>query len=160
MRPILEVLASFVKVLKESQKITQHQQYLNPNLWVSSYRNETDAVVDNLMMPNGEIDRAIFSIANLLKNHNDRVHVVWYDDLLKNPQKTISKILKFLNVDNFYCDFTSIKEVDKHDDLKGYGVIGLHVVRAELKKSTFKPQDYLSEYVIAKYEKTLDFLDN
>jgi hypothetical protein len=159
MRPILEVLASFVKVSRESQKITQHQHYLNTNLWVSSYRNETDAIVDNLMMPNGEIDRAIFSIANLIKNHSDRVYLVWFDGLINNPEATLEKIYSFLGLDNFQHDLNKIVAVDKHDDLGGYGVAGLHDVKKKLARPKTIPADYLSAYTMQKYGNALDFLN-
>ena len=159
MRPILEVLASFVKISKESQKTTKDQPYLNSDLWVSSYRNQTDAIVDNLMMPNGEIDRALFSISNLLKNHRDQVYVVWYNDLIKSPQNTLNGIYDFLGLDRYAHDFNNIVEVDKHDDLSGYGVVGLHDIKKKLAASKTKPEDYLSEYVIQKYGNALDFLN-
>lgn len=159
MRPILEVLASFVKVSRESQKITKHQQYLNPNLWVSNYRNETDAIVDNLMMPNSEIDRAIFSIAHLLKNHKDRVHIVWFDDLLDSPEDTLRGIYSFLGLDNFDHNFGTIVAVDKHNDVSGYGVAGLHDVKKKLTRPKTDPSDYLSPYLLQKYGNALDFLN-
>ena len=158
MRPILEVLASLVKIAKESQKITNHLAYLNQNLWVSNYRDETDAMVDNLMQPNGEIDRAIFSIANLLKNYRDRVYVVWFDDLTENPEQTMQGIYDFLGIDNFDHNFNNIKEVDKHDDLNAFGIVGLHDIKKKLAKPKTDPSEFLSEYVIQKYGNALDFL--
>jgi sulfotransferase len=158
MRPILEVLASFVKVSKASEKVTNHLAYLNHNLWVSNYRDQTDAMVDNLMIPNGEIDRAIFSIANLLNNHRDRVYVVWFDDLTENPEQTMKGIYDFLGVDSCNHNFNNIKEVDKHDDLNAYGIVGLHDIKKKLAKPRTDPGEFLSEYVIQKYGNALDFL--
>jgi hypothetical protein len=126
---------------------------------VSNYRNETDAVVDYLMMPNGEIDRAIFSIANLIKNHREKVLVVWFDDLLDKPQITLNGIYNFLQVDNFDNNFGKIVAADKHDDLSGYGVLGLHEVKKKLTRPKTNPADYLSAYAIQKYGNALDFLD-
>lgn len=159
MRPILEVLASFVKVSRASQKITQHHQFLNPNLWVSNYRTETDAIVDNLMMPNGELDRAIFSIGNLLKNHSDKVLVVWFDDLLDRPVSTLDQIQEFLGLDLFDYNLGKIVALDKHNDLAGYGVAGLHDVKKKLARPKTDPADYLSAYTMQKYGNALDFLN-
>jgi sulfotransferase len=159
MRPILEVLASFVKISRQSQKTTKNQHYLNHDLWVSDYRNETDAIVDNLMRANGEIDRELFSIANLLQNHKDRVYVVWFDDLLDTPQATLSKVHNFLGLEGFDHDFSNIIAVDKHDDLTGYGVLGLHDVKKKLARPKTNPADYLSDYAIKKYANALDFLE-
>jgi sulfotransferase len=158
MRPILEVLASFIKVAKKTQTITQSLPYFDDNLWSSHYRDEVDAQVDNLMIANGEIDRAIFSVANLLKNHKDRVHVVWFDDLIEDPQNTLNNIYEFLEIDTYKNNFNNIKEVDKHDDLSGYGMVGLHDVQKKLVKPKTKPEDYLSDYVIKKYGNAIDFL--
>jgi sulfotransferase len=159
MRPILEVLASFVKVTRASKKITKEQQYLDSSLWISDYRTETDAVVDNLMIPNGQIDKAIYSIANLLKNHNDRVQVVWFDDLLTNPIGTLDSIHEFLELDLFDYNFNNIKAADKHNDLAGYNIAGLHDVKKKLVRPSTDPTSYLSKYSIQKYQNALDFLN-
>jgi hypothetical protein len=158
MRPILEIIASFIKAAKKTHKATASMPYLNKDLWVTHYRDATDAQVDNLMMANGEIDRAIFSITNLLKNHKDKVHVVWFDDLLNSPQLTMNGIYDFLGLERFDHNFKNIKAVDNHNDLAGYGVLGLHDVNKKLERPKTKVQDYLSEYVVAKYGNALDFL--
>jgi sulfotransferase len=159
MRPILEVLASFVKVGQATKKITGTMPYLNNELWVSQYRNPVDAVVDNLMKPNGEIDRAIFSIANLLKNHAERAFVVWIDDLIESPQTTLNNIYDFLELKRFDHNFDNIQEVDKHDDFSGYGMVGLHDIKKKLAKPETNPNKLLSDYVIQKYGNALDFLN-
>lgn len=158
MRPILEVLASFIKVAQKTELETGQAVYHNPDLWVSSYRAKTDAQVENLMMLNGEIDRAIFSIANLLKNHGDKVFVVWFDDLLDSPQHTLNGIYDFLDLPRCVNNFGNIIQVDAHNDQSGYGVLGLHDVQEKLKKPDTKVEDYLSDYVISKYKNALDFL--
>jgi sulfotransferase len=158
MRPILEVLASFIKVAKKTELETGFAPYYSLDLWVSSYRSKSDAQVESLMMLNGEIDRAILSIANLLKNHGDKVFVVWFDDLLENPQATLNGIYDFLELPRFVNDFDNIIEVDCHNDLAGYGLAGLHDIQPKLKKPHTAISDYLSDYVIAKYKNALDFL--
>jgi sulfotransferase len=159
MRPILEVLASFIKVAQKTTKATGSMPYLNDNLWVTHYRDVTDAQVDNIMASNGEMDRAIFAIANLLKNHKKRVRVVWFDDLMTNPIGTLDSIHEFLGLDLFDYNFNNIKAVDKHDDLAGYGMLGLHDVGKKLTRPKTKVEDYLSDYAILKYGNALDFLD-
>jgi sulfotransferase len=159
MRPILEVLASFIKVAQNTQKITGSMPYLNDNLWATYYRDVTDAQIDNIMAPNGEMDRAIFSIANLIKKHKNKVHIVWFDDLLNSPQKTMNGISDFLEIERFEHNFNNIRPVDKHNDLAGYGMLGLHDVNKKLTKPKTNPEDYLSDYAISKYGNALDFLN-
>lgn len=159
MRPILEVLASFIKVAEKTQKATTNKPYLNQNLWATHYRNQADAQVENIMAANGEMDRAIFSISNFLNNHKDRVHIVWFDDLLDKPQETLNAIYDFLGLDRFEHNFNNIEAVDNHDDLSGYGMIGLHDVNKKLARTKTNPSELLSDYVIQKYGNALDFLN-
>lgn len=159
MRPILEVLASFAKALEETRKTLGYAPYLVQDLWVTHYRDERDAQIEALMKPNGEVDRAIFSIANLLKNHRDKVLLIWFDDLTEAPQETMNQIYDFLEIKRHQHNFDSIEEVDKHDDVNGYGIVGLHDVGKKLNRPDTRPEDYLSEYVIKKYGNALDFLN-
>jgi sulfotransferase len=159
LRPILEVLASFVRVIKDNESKGVRTPYFDENLFVSHYRPATDAIVDSLMLPNSSIDQAIFSIANLLRNHKDRVLIVWYDDLVETPEETLNSIYEFLELDRFKHDFSNIVSVERYDDLAGYQLKGLHDVKSKLTKSATKPEDYLSDYVIKKYGGVLDFLN-
>jgi sulfotransferase len=159
MRPILEVLASFVRVAQKTNKATGSMPYLNDKLWATHYRDVGDAQVENIMIANGELDRAILSIANLVKNHRDKVHVVWFDDLLDNSQATMDGIYDFLGLDGFEHNFNNIKSLDNHDDLAGYGILGLHDVNKKLARPKTDPSELLSDYVIQKYGNALDFLN-
>jgi sulfotransferase len=159
LRPILEILASFAKVSSRTKEKLGYSPYLSQDLWVTEYRDSRDAEIEFLMQPNGEMDRAIFSVANLLKNHKDKVLLVWFSDLLENPQGTMQRIHDFLGIESYKHNFNSIKEVDSHDDLNGYCLVGLHDVNVKLKKPSTKPEDYLSDYIISKYKNALDFLN-
>jgi sulfotransferase len=158
MRPILEVLASAIKVTEKSNKILNSNTLFDESLFISKYRSRTDVQVENLMQLNGELDMAILSIYNLLENYSDRVIVIWFDELISKPQETMNRIYKFLDIEKFENDFQSINSVDKHDDLLGYGVLGLHDVAKKLHKPDTNPSDYLSDFIIKKYENALDFL--
>jgi hypothetical protein len=53
----------------------------------------------------------------------------------------------------------SIKAIDNHDDLAGYGMLGLHDVNKKLARPKTDPSELLSDYVIQKYGNALDFLN-
>jgi sulfotransferase len=158
MRPILEVLASYVRVTKESEKVTGFNPFFNKDYWGANYRNKEDAFVDMLMAPHEEIDRCIYSVANLLENHGDRTHVVWYDDLVFEPEKTLKSIYDFLDLEAYPHNFTNLKPIDVYDDYNAYGVIGLHNIRQKIEKTSKPYTNFLSEYAISKYKNALDFL--
>ena len=159
MRPILDVIASFIRVAQQTHKATGSMPYLHENIWVTHYRDVIDAQADNIMAANGEMDRAIFSIANLLKNNADRVCMVWFDDLLTKPVETMDRISEFLEIDKFKYNFNNIKAVDNHDDLAGYGMLGLHDVNKKLERPKTDASKILSDYVVQKYGNALDFLN-
>jgi sulfotransferase len=158
MRPILEVLASFIKVIEKSEKITGDAPYYNEEFWVTHYRDKRDAQVDYIMKLNGELDRSIFSIANLLKNHSKNTHIVWFNDLIENPQDTLNGIYDFLEIEKHQNNFDSIQEINKQNDLNAYKIFGLHDIGKKLKNPGTNPEDYLSDYVIGRYGNALDFL--
>ncbi len=158
MRPILEVLASFAKVMDKTEKKMGYLPYLDEGLWVSGYRNKKDAQIESIMQLNEEMDRAIYSVANLLKNHRERALVIWFDDLVASPQETMDRVSDFLDLKKHEYNFDSILEVDKHDDLAGYGIIGLHDLKPRLEKPNTDPDNYLSKYIIEKYKNALDFI--
>lgn len=158
LRPILEVLASFIKVIEKSEKITGQPAYYDRDFWVTHYRDKRDAQVDYIMRLNGEMDRSIFSIANLLKNHPESLHIVWFNDFMNNPQQTLNGIYDFLEIKRHQNNFDQIQEVNKQDDLNAYKIAGLHDIGKKLKNPATKPEDYLSEYAIAKYGNALNFL--
>jgi sulfotransferase len=159
MRPILDVLASFIKISQSSEKITGLTPFLSSDMFAANYRPSIDAQCDFLMMPNGELDKAIYSIANLLKNHKDKVHVIWFDEMLTNSKLTMKNLYKFLELPDFENDFDNILEVDIHNDLSGYQIAGLHDIEKKLYKPKTNPEQYLSNYVIDKYKNALDVLN-
>lgn len=79
-RPVLEVLASFIKTERTEDIEARCKVYMD----INEGRH-------------GIIDRYLWSIENILKNKEDHI-VIHYKDLLNDPIKEIKKIYKFLNV--------------------------------------------------------------
>jgi sulfotransferase len=158
LRPFLDVLASVIKVIEKSDKALGTKSLYNENSTIVQYRSQREAQIENAMLPNALFDMALFSIYNLIENYKDRILVVWFDDLMDHPQQTMNEIYNFLELESYTNNFDSIKPVDRHDDLLGYGVLGLHDVASKLQKPKTNPKDYLSDYTIGKYANTLDFI--
>lgn len=158
LRPILEVLASFIRKANKNPNNYIDSAMANTDFFPSYYRNIQDARCDYLMRPNGDIDKSLLSIFNLIKNHKDKVKVVWYSDLISNPDTTLDSIIKFLNLSKFQFNLNSIKETDKHNDINAFGIKDLHTIKSTLSTSKRDPSKVLSDYIINKYKNTLDFL--
>jgi hypothetical protein len=148
---------SFPKATTQSMKyfdsinlrilIIEEQAY-----WI---KNNTVFVADVI---NGEIEKDIYSTANLIKNHGDRVFVVWFDNLLEDPQGTLNGIYDFLELERFEHNFEKITDSNPHEDMEGFGIMGLHEIRSKLANPKMDYSKYLSDYSIQKYKNTLDFL--
>lgn len=150
-RPIIEILASFIKLAHENP----NGSILDHNLGFY-YRTLDDARCDKLMEPGGEIDRALFSLHNLLLPENkNMLHLVQYDDLVNCTEETISNIYMFLGIDPFKHDFSSIENKHRENDAI-YGLKDMHHVRSTIKSESADPYKILSPYVINKYS-NIDF---
>ncbi len=129
-RPILEILASFVKVE-------------NPN--------NIEKRCDELMSDEGMIGKYLWSYKNLLKT--EKVLEIDYDELCNNTDEVLNRFYIFLDLpmykhDYNYVDQLKIKNI-KYNDNVWQGP--LHRVRQKVKKIEYKYEDYLPESVINKY---------
>lgn len=62
-----------------------------------------------------------------------------YTDIVEQPQQTISKVCKFLNIETYNIDSGNLSPMDENDEFHG-GIKGLHDVRPQLMKVSPPPQ--------------------
>jgi hypothetical protein len=123
-RPLVEVLASYVKVYNP----------VNPK-----------ALVTELMHPDrGKIYKDWLSTTNLINSYKNNCLIINYNSLVNHPDESINKIYNFFNLPNFTHAFNNIKQLEingiKYDD---------SLFNAELHK--IKPFIYKEEYDINNY---------
>lgn len=132
-RPILEVLASFIK--KEKPK----------NL---------EKYCDEMMNPEtGMIGKNLFSIKNLIKLKENYI-IIEYKNLCKNPITEIKKIYKFLNIPYENINTKKFKQFSANNTIYNDSVLSasLHKIKTDnilLNKSNFKkilPQKIIDKY--------------
>jgi sulfotransferase len=147
-RDILEILTSFIVLLNKNQNPNNYiDRGLSTNIF--PYRSLDDRRCDYLMLPTYNIDRTLYSIKNLMEK-KDNVMFVEYNDLVGQPQETMSKIYEFLELENYEHDFNNLKNtLVVNDDV--YGIRNMHTIRKTIKKISQKPEDVLSDYVLSKY---------
>jgi sulfotransferase len=157
LRPILEVLSSFIRLLEKNPDNYIDKNIANLDFYSKYYRSVNDARCDYLMRTGGEIDQSLLAIATLI-NKPEICHLVWYKDLIADPQGCLSDIYQFLNVFDFKNNFNKINQLDKHDDAFVFGIKDIHTISTTIKASKTKPELVLSNYVMAKYGNSLDFI--
>ena len=156
LRPIVEVLSSFVRLIEKNPDNFIDKNITNQDFFSKYYRDVNDVRCDYLMRSGGEIDQSLLAIGTLVTKP-DTCHLVWYNDLLSNPQQCLSGIYKFLGLKDFKHNFKQIKQLDKHNDYI-FGIKNLHSISTSIKASKTKPELVLSDYVINKYKNALDFI--
>ncbi len=131
-RPVLECLASFIKIEKP--------------ISIESRCHE-------LMNNNGTIGKALWSLKNIIKEKEDYI-IINYFELVNNPLNEINKIYKFLNIDKFNHRFNNLDDFFinniKYDD----SVLNapLHKIKTDkIKLNKYKVEDYLPANIIKQY---------
>ena len=156
-RPILEVLASFVRLAEQYpqvnfiDKLMLEQEF--PALY---YRPPNDARCDWLMRPSGAIESNNSVFKNMVV-YKEWFHLVTYEDLSTNPKEAIAKVYDFLEIEHYEHDFENIPQHDNSEDEEEFGIPTLHTIRPQISKSLTKPEEVLSDYVIQKYSNAMDF---
>ena len=130
-RPVKEILASFVKAVKPGDVV---------------------AFCKFLMDEGGPIGKSLIAYNNILKKEKKtNVLIINYHDLCSNPEKTIYKLYKFLNIP-FYKKhkFTNLKQVD----------ITNNQTKIRTRKIEVKTYDYdlwLPKEIIKEYENAIRY---
>jgi len=150
-RDILSILASFIHLIHNNDKVSFIDNEINQLQQFHFYRPDDDIRCDYLMQPKGLIDNSLYGIATALNPDNRKYfHFVEYDDLVNNTEETILGIYKFLDIDTFEHNFDNIvNHAPENDDV--YGIDGLHAIREKISRRGINPEEILSSYILNKY---------
>jgi sulfotransferase len=151
-RPLDEILASFIRISKTSD-----------NNYLVNHSDNIEKQCDFLMQENGMIDLQLKSIKNLLKFENRGLcHFIEYDDLINNTYEELDKTYEFLNIPKYKHRLNNLKQINHNgikynDDIYG---MKLHTIKTEsVVKSDYKVEDYLPKNIIEKC-KSINFWGN
>jgi len=149
-RPVIEILTSFMTILPEDSYVDKAMQ--SSGWWYKNYLTKNDNRCDYLMSPGGQIDKSLFSINQIINSDNKNMfHIVSYDEIVNKPEDTLKSIYKFLKLPSYKHNLDNIVKLEKDND-EILGQPGnLHDIRPKLSKVSKKPEDVLSDYVLSKY---------
>ena len=131
-RPVLECLASFIKIEKP---------------------NNIELRCHELMKIDGTIGKGLWSIKNIINKKEDYIKIN-YLDLINKPLDQINKIYKFLNIDNFNHTFKNLNEFSTNNIKYDDSVLNapLHKIRTDkIKLNKYNVKDYLPPNIIKQY---------
>jgi hypothetical protein len=141
-RPVLEVLASFVKIEKPENIEERCDTYMGIN-----------------KDKNGMVHRYLWSIENILKNKEDHV-IIHYKNLINDPENEIKKIYKFLSIPFKNVELKNFNQFYANNLMYNDDVLGveLHKIRTDkVEQIKFNIEEILPINVIKKYS-NLDIL--
>jgi hypothetical protein len=131
-RPILECVASFIKIENPKNVESRCEELINVNDYLG---------------------KSLWSIKNIISSKENYI-IIHYKDFVNNPNKEIDKMFNFLKIPFENFDLSNIKEFSvnnvKYDD--SVFSFNLHKIRTdEIKINNYKIRDYLPSKFIEKY---------
>jgi len=131
-RPVLECLASFIKIEKPINVETRCHQLMNND---------------------GIIGKNLWSIKNIIKEKENYI-IINYLDLINKPSNEINKIYKFLNINSFNHKFKNFDDFSTNSIKYNDSILNapLHKIRTDkIQINKYKIKDYLPSNIIKQY---------
>ncbi len=132
-RPLVEVLASYVKIQKPDDPVN---------------------LVYNLMHPDlGKIYWDWQSTSNIIKT-NQNYLLIKYDDLVNNTEEKMKEIYSYFEIPEFKHRFENIEQFTYNGVQYNDTVFeaNLHKIKSEIKKDVYDVEQYLPKDIIKRYE--------
>ena len=132
-RPLIEVLASYVKVQKPK---------------------DVENFIYNVMHPDvGKIYFDWESTSNIIKT-NQNYLLIKYDDLVNNTEEKMKEIYNYFNIPEFKHVFQNVEQFNyngvQYDD-SVFESPNLHKIRSDIKKEDYDIEKYLPKEIIKRY---------
>jgi len=140
-RDLIDVLASFVKWFENE-----------PTAYPNKLGKNIEEKLWALMDKNGSIAKELIAIQNAF-NYKEICHFIKYDDLVKNPQQTITNLYQFLDEPLYPHQFSNLKQFQ----LNGIGYddkeLGnnLHMIRTEVRKEDNPYKSMIPKSIVDAY---------
>ena len=140
-RDLIDVLASFVKWFENE-----------PTAYPNKLGKNIEEKLWSLMNKDGSIAKELIAIQNAF-NYKELCHFIKYDDLVKNPQQTITNLYQFLDEPLYPHQFSNLKQFQ----LNGIGYndkeLGnnLHMIRTEVRKEDNPYKSMIPKSIVDAY---------
>ncbi len=149
-RDIAEILTSFITMVHRND---DQVSFIDQHLIEKGVTVDDDNRCQYLMSDEGIVEQALWAQSQaFIKNDTRHLLMVEYDDLVNNPDETMRRIYDFLEIDYYDHNFKNVENNHRENDDQWY-LKDMHYVRKEVKKTSKKPEDVLSPYILNKYKK-------
>ena len=149
-RDIAEILTSFITMVHRND---DQVSFIDQHLIEKGVTVDDDNRCQYLMSDDGIVEQALWAQSQaFIKNDTRHLLMVEYNDLVNTPDETMRRIYDFLEMDYYDHNFKNVENNHRENDDQWY-LKDMHYVRKEVKKTSKKPEDVLSPYIINKYKK-------
>ncbi len=147
-RDIVEILTSFITMVHRND---DQVSFIDQHLIEKGVTVDDDNRCQYLMSDEGIVEQALWAQSQaFIKNDTRHLLMVEYNDLVNAPDETMKRIYDFLEMDNYNHNFKNVENNHRENDDQWY-LKDMHYVRKEVKKTSKKPEDVLSSYILNKY---------
>ena len=134
--------------------------------WLTLLRNNPESKMDELLKVRGYpvndesrmgemwfnmVKDCMESVVQLKKDASDRLLLIDYDDLMRNPKIILEQIEQFLLLPKYEYDFDNIESDTEDDDMAAWGLHGMHKIRPKLQKISKHPRDILGRMLYERF---------
>ena len=143
-RDLMDVLASYIKWFENE-----------PTAFPNKYGKQS--IEEKLMMlmnKDGAIAKELIAIENALKpEHKHMIHLIRYEQLVTEPEKTLRSIYNFLEIDYFPHYFNNLKQISINGLSYDDRVVGtnMHTIKTEMKLEENPYKKLIPQSIINKY---------
>jgi sulfotransferase len=148
-RDVVEILASFIQMIHRN---SNQVSFVDKAIIEKGYTPTDDNRCDYLMCPEGIVDQSLYAFGEGFRKGCEKyMHMIEYNDLVNRPEETMHKVYKFLEIPEYKHDFGNVSHKYRERDNEVYGLSDMHEVRKQVKRTSKRPEEVLSDYVLNKY---------
>ena len=147
-RDIVDIVASFEKLYRKHNHIWQFPQERSNHAKWQTVEDRSGIWMD-AAEPIG-LSYNVMRDAMFSKGFGDRIHIVEFDNLTRQPDVTMKGIYDFLDLEYFFHDFNNVAQSTIEDDT-AHGIPGLHTIRSKIVPVESTAKALLGEDVFNKY---------
>ena len=143
-RDLMDVLASYIKWFENE-----------PSAFPNKYgKNSIEEKLMMLMNKDGAVAKELIAIENALKPENKHIsHIVRYEQLVTEPEKTLRSIYNFLEIEYYPHRFYNLNQVNINGLSYDDRVVGtnMHTIKTEMKLEENPYKKMIPKSIINKY---------
>jgi sulfotransferase len=148
-RDVPSILASFINLIEKNKN--SGVNFIDKWLLENNHELTTENRCMYLMQPIGIVNQSLWAFLQAFeKNEQHYLHIVEYEDLMREPDKVLKGIINYLNIESFNFDFDHIVNPVQEDDTT-YNLEGMHMVRSKLEHQKLSTKDIIGQKLIDKY---------